>query len=93
MSQASVDETLRPARSLVDRVPSMLAYFDHQGAGQARGHELIEGRRVPRRQCHQAFFVYALHQPLADTFLPPKIAHPPVASPGLPWNSWQLPQA
>ncbi len=32
----------------------------------------------------QAFLVNALHQPLADTCLPAKIAQPPAASPGLP---------
>lgn len=33
----------------------------------------------------QAFFVQALHQPLAATVLPANNGQPPVASPALPW--------
>ena len=48
-----------------------------------------DSRRPPLvRSCEakedQAFLVKALHQPLADTCLPAKIAQPPAASPGLP---------
>ena len=39
---------------------------------------------------YPAFLTYALHQPLAATARPAKIAHGPVASPDLPLYSEQL---
>ena len=39
---------------------------------------------------HQAFFDQTLHQPLALTALPAKIAQPPVASPALPRYTAQV---